>query len=225
MTRQGIAGGTPWLLVAVLLGVGGCRTTNPIPDREAPLPDLAPTVIDYVDGDGFDSVFETALVNQDPAIRVRSGRQSADWGPRLNAWIAAWNRSGRGRSKTARGQAPKVTIDGESIREFRLLVEGLLDRIEDAGQTGSSWYRDQRERSRRVALLKPYNLRFHKAEDGTIDLIFFHGSYSAYYPRFIQKLMGTEATPADEWARTVECSECVAPLRREGRLTGRGLDE
>src|SRR5205807_7926716 len=120
--------------------------------------------LDYTDNDAFDALFEAALVNQDPGIVVRTQRQTPDWGARLNAWIAAWNQGGRSRS--ARGQAalPRVVIDGDSIREFRLLVSGLLDRIEEAAQAGSAWYSDQRQRSRRIALLRPYNLRFHKGE-------------------------------------------------------------
>jgi hypothetical protein len=210
--------------VAILAGAIGCRSLDVSRSDKAVLPDITPTAIEYVDSDAFDRLFEAALVNQDPVIAVNTGRETADWGARLNAWIAAWNRGGRSRSRTARGQAPKVVIDGDSIREFRLLVEGLLGRIDELAETGSTWYRDSRERSRRVALLKPYNLRFHKAEDSTIQLIFFHEQYSAYYPRFVQKLMQSDTMPEGAWSRTVECSECQA-ARRTGRLTGRGGSE
>jgi hypothetical protein len=71
-----------------------------------------------------------------------------------------------------------------------------------------------------VALLGPYNLRFHKGEDSTIDLIFFHEQYSAYYPRFVQKLTGSE-TSGEGWSRTLECSECKAERQRKARLADR----
>ena len=67
---------------------------------------------------------------------------------------------------------------GSGALTARAAVEESLRRIEEAAEGGSAWYRDQRERSRRVGLLKPYNLRFHKAEDSTIQLIFFHEQYS-----------------------------------------------
>ena len=201
-------------LLALAAWLAGCRSLDWARSGKPALPDLTPTVIDYVDSDAFDGLFESALVNKDAVIVVHSGRENADWGPRLNAWIAAWNRGGRGRGKTVRGQAPSVTIDGESIREFRLLVEGLIGRIEEAAEGGSAWYRDQRERSRRVGLLKPYSLRFHKGEDETIQLIFFHEQYSAYYPRFVQKLTDSETPPGAEWVRTVECSQCKAERRK-----------
>jgi hypothetical protein len=217
------ARGLPWIGVAVLLGMAGCRSFDMSrSDKVTSMPDLTPTVIEYVESDAFDGLFESALVNNDPVILIRTGREMPDWDARLNAWIAAWNRGGKGRARTARGQAPvpRVVIDGESIREFRLLVDGLLGRIDEAAEAGSSWYRDQRERSKRVSLLKPYNLRFHKGEDSSIQLIFFHEQYSAYYPRFVQKLMDSETMPVSAWSRTVECSECMKKGRRRDRLTG-----
>ena len=234
MSRRVVAGVAPWLLpcvgLALLAWMGGCRSLDGVGSKskkETP-PELTPTAIDYVDTDAFDGVFENALVNHDPVVLVRTGREAPDWGPRLNAWIAAWNRGGRGRGrgKAARGQmpaGPQVVIDGDSIREFRLLVDGLIGRIEEAADAGSAWYRDQRERSRRVALLKPYNLRFHRGEDSTIQLIFFHERYAAYYPDFVQKLTDSESPPPQEWSRTVECSECRAQRRRrEDQPVSRG---
>lgn len=226
MSRRWCVGALPWVGLAVLAWLAGCRglESNRV-EKPITLPDITPSFVDYVDTDAFDRVFESSLVNQDPVVIVRSGSTTADWGSRLNAWIAAWNQGSKGRGKTVRGQAPlpKVVIDGESIRELRLLVNGLLDRIEDVAHSGSTWYRDQRERSRRVALLKPYNLRFHKGEDGTIQLIFFHEMYSAYYPRFLQKLMDSETIPPSEWTRSIECSECKSKAeKRIDRLVGRG---
>jgi hypothetical protein len=146
--------------------------------------------------------------------------------PRLNAWIAAWNRGGRARGRTARGQSPLPgVINGDTIREFRLLVNGLLDRVEEAAEAGSGWYAEERQRSRRIALLRPYNLRFHLDDDGLIQLVFFHGSRATDYPRFIQQLTRSTTPPNEGWSRTVECSNC-APTgdakEVEGRLTGRG---
>jgi hypothetical protein len=227
MRRRFVAGAAPWLGLAVLAWMAGCHSMSWIKsNKPAAEPDLTPTAVDYVDSDAFDGVFESALVNQDAVILVNTGHESPDWGPRLNAWIAAWNAGGHSRPKQiARGQAPtalpKVVIDGDSIREFRLLVDSLIGRIEEVAQGGSAWYRDQRQRSRRVGLLKPYNLRFHKAEDSTVQLIFFHERNAKYYPGFVKKLTGGEEVADGEWARTVECSECKAVRRRRDRLTGR----
>ena len=197
------------VLACVLLAglLSGCRHT-PKPTGEEKQAGWTPVVLEYVDTDGFDALLETALRNQDAAIVVKTGFERPEWGARLNAWLAAWNRGGRSRERKVRGQAPlpRVVIDGDSLREFRLLVNSLLDCAEDTARAGSSWYAQERERSRRIALLRPYNLRFHRDEDETIHLIFFHGKFADDYPRFVQEL--TRSGKGGEWARTVECSEC-----------------
>ena len=236
MSRKVVACAFPLALGLALLGVVSCRTVAP--PETSPMPDLTPTTLDYVDGDGFDALFEAALVNQDPVIVVRTGRTRPDWTGRLNAWVAAWNRSparkpGRraeaDAQPTFRGQSPlaPVPLDGDAIREFRLLVNGLLDRVEEAAGSGATWWAEERARSRRVALLKPYSLRFHMDEEGLIQLVFFHGSYAAYYPRHMQQLMKESAMPDQEWSRCVECSGCCKRWGREkiDRLTGRGGSE
>ena len=62
-----------------------------------------------MDADGFDSLLESALVNQDPAIIIQTHATKPDWGDRLNAWIAAWNMGGKVTGGTVRMQAP-VTV-------------------------------------------------------------------------------------------------------------------
>lgn len=225
------------LLLGAVVALTSCRAFQTLPDHAPPDgPDITPTRIDYVDSDGFDAVLENALVNQDPVIVVRTGRPQPDWDGRLNAWIAAWNRGGHnsrrsGRRaegeapppRTARGQAAlgKVPLDGDSIREFRLLVGGLLDRTEDLAQSSASWWAEERARSRRVGLLKPYSLRFHKDEDDLIQLVFFHGYYASYYPRYVQLLTRAAALKMEEqqWTRSLECSCCKRHAK--AKLTSR----
>ena len=60
----------------------------------------------------------------------------------------------------------KVTVNGESIREFRLLIESLWTRIDERSRQGFMWLSEEKTRSRRLRLLKPYNLRFHMTDDG-----------------------------------------------------------
>lgn len=217
--------GLPLLLIPAVLILAGCsllRQDNPVDDTNGP--DITPTRMDYVDTDAFDVLLETALVNQDPVILIRTGHAQPDWSGRLNAWIAAWNRSERAHRKRPglraegepenepkiRGQIPDLShlpFDAQSIRELRLLVSGLLDRIEDRAQAGASWWQEERARSRRVSLLRPYNLRFHQDDAKNIQLILFHGQYSSYYPRFMQLLMNGEMKPEDSsWTRSLECS-------------------
>jgi hypothetical protein len=208
------------LLLPALLLLVGCKNTNQgRPLRDPPPPDLVPTTIDYTDSDGFDGLFEAALVNQDPAILIRTGYQKPDWGPRLNAWIAAWNMGGKVQASrpTVRMQAPvlpSVTVDGDSIREFRLLIESLMNHVEDIASRQSAWWAEERTRSRRVALLKPYNLRFLMADDGTIQLLFFNGNYSQYYAGFLREMAVAGDGDALEWSRTYRCARCKGPLAR-----------
>ncbi|MGL4552032.1 MAG: hypothetical protein ACRC33_12705, partial [Gemmataceae bacterium] len=165
----------------------------------------------YADTDGFDTVFEAALVDQAPVVLVRTENTRPDWEGRLNAWIAAWNAGGPSRARTLRGQSPagKLPLDADSLKELRLLIGGLLDRVETAADRGSTWWANERTRSRRVALLKPYSLRFHRDGESPIRLIFFHGNYAAHHPAFLRSLMKEPGMEAEEWSRTVDCSRCM----------------
>jgi hypothetical protein len=160
------------------------------------------TEIDYVDTDGFDAIFETALVNRDTVVTVRTPNQRPDWTGRLNAWIAAWNMGKSPDSRRFRGQIPGLpTIDGETLRELRLLVNSVVDRADDAAKISVNWFREERVRSRRVELLKPYNLRFHMHTDGNIHLIFFHGDFASQYQQFVA--MQAECDENSKvWSRT-----------------------
>jgi hypothetical protein len=201
------------LLLPLALAFGmtaGCKVgPEPAPVPEPAPEDVPVTRVAYVDADGFDAFLETALTNQDPVIVIQTDRGKPDWDGRLNAWIAAWNAGGAGRGRqpglTARGQSP-IVVDGDSIREFRLLVEGLMNRIDDRARERSAWWAEERVRSRRVELLKPYSLRFHRGEDGLIQVILFHGRYAAAYRRLMQTVFRAEGE--DEWTRAYTCSAC-----------------
>jgi hypothetical protein len=225
----------PLFLVMV---VAGCREPAPRPAPEPPPPGVRKTNLEYVDTDAFDALFESALVNQDPVIVVHTGRSKPDWDGRLNAWIAAWNSGGPVGTpppRAVRGQIPLpgVKVDEGTLREFRLLVNWLMDRVDVLARDGNAWYSEERLRSRRVALLRPYDLRFHLAPDGDIDLVFFNGNYASYYPDFVKSLTGAvvETDESDEpleWTRTFRCSRCRAArekARAEGTLTGRARAE
>jgi hypothetical protein len=198
------------LATVLLVLTVGCQssTTRPEGPSTREMPDLTPVVIDYIDTEGFDAMLEAALVDQAPVIFVQTTHRVPDWEGRLNAWIAAWNRSGRNRSKTVRGQLPltNLPLDADSLGELRKLVEGLLDRAEVAAERNATWWANERERSRRIRLMKPYNLRFHREQDGLIRVILFHGSYASYYPKFMRQLMNEPEMPEESWSRTVECS-------------------
>jgi hypothetical protein len=187
----------------------------------APLPPptsataVTPTRIDYVDTDAFDVLLENALVNQDTAIVIQTTHAKPDWGDRLNAWIAAWNMAGRvATGEKFRMQAPlvpKVVVDGDSIREFRLLIEGLMNRLDERARSGLAWLSEERLRNRRMQLLKPYNLRFHMDESGLIQIILFHGRYADSYAEFVRSLALEDA--GEGWERKYVCSLCST--RRE----------
>jgi hypothetical protein len=199
------------LLAAAALGCAPSRNTRPY--QEPPPPDLRPTRIDYADSPAFDALLESALVNQDPVILIQTAYQKPDWEGRLNAWIAAWNRGGPvapGSGRKVRGQVPglpQVVVDGDSIREFRLLIEGLMDRIEERAKVRSAWWAEEQIRNRRVELLRPYNLRFHRGEDGNIQIILFNGRYAEYHREFVRSLVGAGGD-GEEWQRSYGCSEC-----------------
>ena len=131
------------MVAVAALAVAGCRTTrdsnyegvSPSPRR------LQPMVLQYVDTDGFDAVFEASLVNQDPVIIVRTENEKPDWEGRLNAWIAAWNMGSKVEHRVIRGQIPlPAQIDADFLREFRLLAFGALDRAEELARAGSAWW-------------------------------------------------------------------------------------
>jgi hypothetical protein len=212
----------PYLLLLTVVVAGAslvsCRNNpEPRPYIQPPPDNINPTTIDYVDSDAFDSLFESALVTEDPVILIRTYHQKPDWAGRLNAWIAAWNMGGKVSGRTVRGQAPlpQIVVDGESIREFRFLVDDLMNRVENVARNTSSWWAEERIRSKRVALLRPYSLRFHMAEDQNIQLIFFNGKYAQYYPQMVKAMTDAEMMENPSWSRSVECSMCKN--RRETR--------
>jgi hypothetical protein len=196
-------------LLLASLAAAGCWTTQTTRTaQEPPPPDVKVTHIAYVDADGFDALLESALVNQDPAIVIDTGHDKPDWGARLNAWIAAWNLGGAVQGRTTRLQAPAppVTVNADSLREFRLLIDDLMGRVEESAKAGSAWWAEERTRTRRVALLKPYNLRFHEAEDGDIEIVLFNGRYASYHPDFVRGLGADEAEGDGTWVRCLQCS-------------------
>jgi hypothetical protein len=192
----------------------GCQTQKATrPAVEPPPPGFQPVTIDFADTDAFDALLESALTNQDPVILVQTANERPDWGPRLNAWIAAWNQGGTvgppgGRKARMQAPLPRVVVDGDSIRELRLLIDDLMGRAEEAAARGSAWYREGRTRAHRVGLLKPYNLRFHQDGSGHIQIIFFNGRYSEYHRNFVQSIADPDPENGEEWTRSVCCSRC-----------------
>jgi hypothetical protein len=222
MTAQRRRGALLAALSLLCFHGASCKMRNTRPYHEPPPPDLQPVVITYVESSGFDTLFESQLVTETPVILVQTQADTPTWGPRLNAWIAAWNMGGRidgtGRRGTARAQVPSgpATVNSETIREFRLLVDDLLGRVEALARAQASWWALERVRSRRVALLKPYNLRFHLDENKHIQLIFFNGRYSDYYDSFTRAMaaVSDEEEPG-RWARIVTCSHCRRAWRQQ----------
>jgi hypothetical protein len=82
---------------------------------------------------------------------------------------------------------------------------------------------EERVRSRRIALLKPYDLRFHVGTNGDIDLVFFNGKYASSYPEFVRNLLGENGQEDDspEWTRAVRCSRCQRSRERNEPLADR----
>ncbi|MBN9120789.1 MAG: hypothetical protein J0I06_16840 [Planctomycetes bacterium] len=201
------------VLVCVGLAVAvGCRTTKPDrPPPGAPDAQARPPVerVDYVDSDAFDAFLETALVNRQPVVVVQTGYDKPEWSARLNEWIAAWNTSRRAPGLRVRGQipaVPSVVVDGDSIREFRLLIDGLMGRVEESARVGGHWWAERHTRERRVALLRPYSLRFHLGADGHIQLIFFHGDYAAQYKDVVRALADPAEEETSDWSPGYSCS-------------------
>ncbi len=216
------------LLIACLTSLS-CRSNRNVRTYHAPPPpDIKPSVLQYVETDGFDELFETVLTSQDPLVVIQTGASQPDWGPRLNAWIAAWNRGGKvvdEPRRRVRMQAPlaalaPTVVNGDSVHEFRLLIADVLTSAEDLARRGSSWWIEERVRRHRVELLRPYSLRFHLDEENKIQLIFFNGKYARYYREMMQAM----AMPAEEdeegWSRMATCSrgKCAATARTAQRV-------
>jgi len=204
-----------YLLPLSLLVTLSCSTSKPTRTyKEPPPPGIHSTTIAYADADAFDTLLESTLVNQDPVIVITTEYQKPEWGPRLDAWIAAWNRGGKvadGDGRRVRGQSPlsPVVVNEGSLKEFRLLIGGFMNRVEDLARGGSAWWAEEKVKSRRIALLRPYNLRFHLDEKGNIQLILFNGRYSQYYGEFMQSIAQADADHAETWQRQeVSCSRC-----------------
>jgi hypothetical protein len=202
-----------------LVIASGCKTPKPAPAPRDSRPVEPEAVrLQYVDSEAFDLLLETTLLNAHPVIVVQTDHDKPDWGPRLNAWIAAWNSGGRVRGPRVRGQIPTVpgvVVDGDSIREFRLLIDGLMSRVEESARLGAYWWAEKHMRDRRVALLRPYNLRFHLGADERIQLIFFHGDYAALYGAVTRSLTHPDHDECLEWSHGYCCSLSKGPAKKE----------
>jgi hypothetical protein len=206
-----------WVVSLFCLPVLSCRNSRNVRTYHAPPPpDIKPTVLIYVESDAFDELFETALVNQDPAILIQTETSRPDWGPRLNAWIAAWNQGGRVVDEPRRrfrmqaplgGLTPSI-VNSDTVREFRLLIDDLMTRAEDLARRSSSWWAEERTRRRRIELLKPYSLRFHLDQDQKIQLLFFNGRYARYYQEVLAAMAMHSTEDAEGWSRAMTCSRC-----------------
>jgi len=196
-----------------LLAVASCSMPTR-PYGEPPPPDIKATRIDYVDFDAFDALLESALTRQDPAIIIQTTHQKPDWGGRLNGWIAAWNMGGKvdiaQEKRKLRFQlgVSTVKVDADSIREFRLLISGFMDRVDFLARDTSAWWAEERTRNRRAALLKPYNIRFNLDEDKHIQIIFFNGRYAEYYHDYINGVALPDPDEPQGWVRGYTCSQC-----------------
>ncbi len=202
----------------------GCHTTKPAPTprNSAQQFNLQATRVDYVDSDAFDLLFETTLLNAPPVVVVQTDHDKPEWGARLNAWIAAWNAGRRTEGFRIRGQipgAPGVVVDGDSIREFRLLIDGLMNRAEESARTGTRWWAEKHLRDRRVALLKPYSLRFHLDANERIQLIFFHGDFAAQHESVVRALANPTGDESLEWAPDFYCCSRSKESTKSKRLT------
>ncbi len=206
-----------WLALAIpllCLSALSCRGSRNVRTYHAPPPtDIRPTILHYVETDAFDELFETVLTSQEPVILIQTDTSQPDWGPHLNAWIAAWNQGGKvvdEPRRRIRMQAPlsPTVINGDTVREFRLLVADLMTRAEDLARRGSSWWAEERVLRRRIDLLKPYSLRFYLDENGKIQLIFFNGRYARYYREVMESMAAGAAADGEGWSRTVTCSHC-----------------
>lgn len=205
-----------------------CRSSRNVRTYHAPPPsDIKPTILNYVETDAFDELFESVLTNQDPVVVIQTETSRPDWGPRLNAWIAAWNQGGRvidEQRRRFRMQAPlgalaPSVVNGDTVREFRLLVADLMTRAEDLARRGSSWWSEERTQRRRVELLKPYSLRFHLDENQKIQLLFFNGRYARYYREVMQDMAMIAAEDSEGWSRGVTCSHCKGNTPGRSSLT------
>lgn len=204
-----------WLRGAILLlclSALSCRANRNVRTYHAPPPpDIQPTILRYVEADGFDEMFESALTSQNPVILIQTDTSQPDWGPHLNAWLAAWNQGGKvvdEPRRRVRMQAPlaPAVVNKDTIHEFRLLITDLMTRVEDLASRGSTWWSEERTQRRRIELLKPYSLRFHMDENDKIQLIFFNGRYAQYYQEVMDSLALSAAENKDGWSRGMTCS-------------------
>jgi len=220
--------------VLVCLGLAitaGCRTAKPdrvttppnTPDQSQSQPQVVR--VNYVDSDAFDLFLETALVSNQPAIVVQTNYDKPEWSSRLNEWIAAWNATRRTPGLRVRGQippVPAVVVDGDSLREFRLLIDGLMSRVEESARLGGHWWAERQTRERRVALLRPYSLRFHLGADGRIQLIFFHSNYAAQHKDIVRMVTDPAEEETLDWSPGYSCS--LARERLADRAEAEGSD-
>ena len=175
----------------VFLTAGCDDPTLPRPDKPAPAHEARKraTVVEYIDSEAFDGLLEAAINRQDSIIVVQTASTKPDWQGRLNAWIAAWNEGGRVQKNEglllSAVQIAKVSfaanastvsvieLPPDTAKETRKLIQGEIDRIERLARDGVGWWKDEKKKSKRIDLLKPYLFIFEKDAANNYQIIFF----------------------------------------------------
>ena len=93
--------------------------------------------------------------------------------------------------------------------------DSLMGRVEKSARAGGHWWAERHTRDRRVALLRPYSLRFHLGTDGHIQLIFYHGDYAAQHRDMVRSLADPAGEETLDWSPGYCCS--VARVRVTAR--------
>ena len=109
-----------------------------------------------------------------------------------------------------------MVVDGDSIREFRLLVNSLMNRVDDVARqarTGLSRNAPFRGAWRCSSLTICNSSWTSRARS---NLVFFHGDYARYYPGFMRKLKHTDEE-IESWSRTFDCAQCKRMVAAKGQ--------
>lgn len=144
-----------YVVLLVLIGCGTPQRTYQPP----PPPNYPDREIPFEDSNAFDSLLETLLINQTPVIRIVLDTTTPDWPDRLVVWLRAYRDGGQVAAPTGKGGLSSLlwlAANATSSTEAREALEATFDRLEETTTAVATWWSNERERQRRIELLRAY---------------------------------------------------------------------
>ncbi|MFO0880755.1 MAG: hypothetical protein U0840_25770 [Gemmataceae bacterium] len=167
-----------YVILFVLVGCGTPQRAYQPP----PPPNFTAREIPFDDSPAFDSLLDTLLTNHTPVIRIVLDTTTPDWPDRLVVWLRAYRDGGQVQAPTGKGGLTSLlwlAANATSATEAREALEATFHRLEQTSTVLATWWDNERERQRRIDLLRPYIIDIERSPShgNRFVLMLYNGHY------------------------------------------------